>query len=484
MKVFLEATAFVLILLACCVVFADAVSQHSGEHFNMNLTISTRPPLTAPANFTHTNKNASTNFTWNASSHHISDAGFYGYFKLQLDNDTDFSSPVFNITINGTDSCSNGVCNYTYEPELPDSWYYWRVAHLERYNCSDVNCSRVADYRGEPEFVEGDFSYWGTGVNNDTDWSTRTLVIDTVNPIPYCYLPSYMHPHTCDENITEFDRRWYLNLSCNDYNLYGMFVNITSSNGTQKFTYSKEGISGNEYNYVHGVNTGKWPEGEYFLKLVCSDDHTAMKIADIPYRTWGNKVIFNITPKHGKRDVSFSITPMLPVSKEDVTVSRNIYPNIVKKKYKYEIGYNFSEVVDPKEKLHEYKFIILSDYKIRYREKSKYKGHFVIGRHCYDEGSNCKWLDFHKEAEGGAMIKVQKLDKKSGYAYEVTLITNRTYIDPEIGGLNYATKYWKVRIKHKQTPLGSKKLLVLAGAITTGIGVYAYYRRRRRRRRR
>ena len=190
MKVFLEATAFVLILLACCVVFADAVSQHSGEHFNMNLTISTRPPLTAPANFTHTNKNASTNFTWNASSHHISDAGFYGYFKLQLDNDTDFSSPVFNITINGTDSCSNGVCNYTYEPELPDSWYYWRVAHLERYNCSDVNCSRVADYRGEPEFVEGDFSYWGTGVNNDTDWSTRTLVIDTVNPIPAICRPT------------------------------------------------------------------------------------------------------------------------------------------------------------------------------------------------------------------------------------------------------------------------------------------------------
>lgn len=192
--------------------------------------------------------------------------------NLPTDNDHTNDNPVnftFNVNATGStvDACQlnvNGTVENSstgltkgdnfYTAGLTDGVYTWSI------NCTD----------------EG---------NNVTS-PTRTLYVDTVNPLWTFEGGNFF----ASDNTTVLDKdvdnaTQLMNLSLEDTYIFAYNVTIVSPNGSYIYTNQSTGVNGSLLNFTEEFNISEWAEGIYNVTLYAEDDHTATTIPDYASRS-------------------------------------------------------------------------------------------------------------------------------------------------------------------------------------------------------
>jgi hypothetical protein len=215
------------------------------------------------------------------------------------------------------------------------------------------------------------------------------------------------------------------------YDLYGYIVNVTKD-GVIIYNTTNTSLDGTSYNFTKTLNTTTWSDGTYNVYLLVADGHTALAIPDYSISRETSRLTFT-TPE--KNTILIESTDASSVDTE-------------KKGDRYSFDFDFV-----KKTTEDRVFYISSDKKIDYRQKSKYKAHFVVWN---PETRSGNWIDF----EG---LKADYfVEKLSDYKYKLTFFEMEPKVKfNSIGGLNtYSATYsfYKGLVSYNQPAAFEKEI--------------------------
>lgn len=289
-------------------------------------------------------------------------------------------------------------------------------------------------------FSDGTYVLKASVYNYSNDeWSSnisRTLTIDTVSPT-ITRLSGNGFQADNSTIMNPYLNNLSINISFFDTNLYQTLINITNTSGQSVYQKLNTSIGGTTVNVSWEIDTEGWAIGNYTVKLVATDTHTAKLISD--YRIVEGLNYFRYTTSEGNLiKIESSAMPIFKRTEKEID------------RYNFEFNYLFS--------LETFKFKITSYNKMDYISDSSYPAHFVI----MGKDGNGNWLDF-----GGIDKKDVTVIKKDDYTYDVEITSNgeRNFKFSSLGGLNRKEEHYLLR-------LGSV-LDVWVGDTTTGIGIDA-----------
>lgn len=188
--------------------------------------------------------------------------------------------------------------------------------------------------------------------------------------------------------------------------LYGFEVNITDKNGVQKYYLLNETLTGTTAQVVKAIDFTSWDLGNYTVKILASDAHTANKINPYSYKQIANGLEY--TTAEGNKISLYS---------EGQSIAQT-----TKQTDRYIFDFNFNEKGTKARSIY-----LTSTNKIRYIKDSPYNGHFVVWNSKTKKGN---WIDF----EGASKPTILKI---SDYQYKVTFSSLDDSVSfNSLGGLN------------------------------------------------
>lgn len=321
------------------------------------------------------------------------------------DNSHNNTNVTFNATHSGTDvkyfvymnnytyyvnSTESGTGHYSWDTNLSDGVYTYKVS--------------------VQNITNGLFS------NN----ISRLLYIDTVSPTITPLADNWqtdnltiISPHIA--NLT-------LNISfADETDLYQTLINLTyDENGTSYYNRHNISITTLHDNFSTIVDIGNFPLGNYTLKLLATDSHTAHKIEKYNTLTGWNYIRYK-TPEG---NVIWIESDSLPISKKTTRL---------RDRYNFRFNYLFSKS--------KFKYTIRSLNKIKYLTDSAYDAHFVIMGNS-EEGN---WIDFNNPKLTSKDYNIKKIDD---YTYEVEINSCglKSLEFSSIGGLNKKEDHYRLRM--------------------------------------
>lgn len=297
----------------------------------------------------------------------------------------------------------NGYANWIIEEAM-----WWEINNLTLVNTTNVELNFLKT------FNDGRY-IWNITCNNSlttTATENRILTIDSGVPsITFNNDNGFTASNYSTENV--FDNNFTLSFLFSDtYDLYGYIVNVTKD-GVIIYNTSNTSLAGTTYNFTKTLNTTDWTDGTYNVYLLVADGHTALTIPDYTIARDTSKLTFT-TPE--KNTILIESADISSVDAE-------------KKGDRYSFDFDFV-----KKTTEDRIFYISSDKKIDYRQKSKYKAHFVVWN---PETRSGNWIDF----EG---LKADYfVEKISDYKYKIIFFEMEPKVKfNSIGGLNtYSATY-------------------------------------------
>ncbi len=265
--------------------------------------------------------------------------------------------------------------------------------------------------------------YWKWRVQNTTNGAfslnttERTWTLDTVSPtITLGNNNNFSSDNTTI--ISNYLRNLSIDISFFDTNLYQTLINITNEDGESVWQRLNTSITGTTVNFSETINISNFPIGDYIVKLIATDSHTAQRID--PYDVKTGLSYFRYTTKEG--NIIKIISDTLPLTKKTTKF---------KDRYTFDFNYLFQKDT--------YKFIIESYNKITYLPSSEHPAHFVI----WGDNMRGNWLDF-----GGINKKDITVTKIDDYIYEVEITANgiKNFKFSSLGGLNTVEEHYLLRI--------------------------------------
>lgn len=260
--------------------------------------------------------------------------------------------------------------------------------------------------------ADGTYYYMATLPSNTTvNTTVRNWTYDTTDPVitlnPSNAFNSSNQTHNRYTDLLQF------NITLTDnIDLFGFQVNVTHSNGTEKYSYTNESLSGTTFNFINSVNVTTWQADNYIVKVLGSDSHTAKRINDYRVSKTTNKVEFN-TDEGNLISVATDDDAQLDAKKEEID------------------RYNFDVIFSDEQKKSRTFHIRAEDGKtLYYQQGSGFKAHFVVWNPNTKKGN---WIDF--EGVNGVPIVIKVTDSHYKVIY-VDLDGGRKYVFNSIGGLN------------------------------------------------
>ncbi len=326
---------------------------------------------------------------------------------------------------------TNVTLNVTHSTNLSDVNYYLYFGTSSSLTETDLFLNNVtrnkSEWRSFTTNVSDGTYYWKWRVQNITDGvfsantTQRTLIIDTISPtITITANTSFETDNSTFINnfLTE---NFAYNFSFFDLNLAGgrVIVNITNGTDESVFSILNTSITGTTVNYTGVINTTNWTLGNYTIKLIVIDSHTAKEIE--PYGIIKGLDYLRYTTNEGNT-----------IRIESLTIPLFSKTTKLKDRYDFEFNYLFSK--------NTYKYRITSYNKIDYIQSSDYKAHFVIyGK----DGGN--WIDFENPNLKKSDYTVTKIDD---YTYEVEIKSKgkKKFKFKSIGGLNKVENHYSFKM--------------------------------------
>jgi len=330
---------------------------------------------------------------------------------------------------NNANNNTNVTLNVTHPTVANDVNYYLYFGNSTPLTETDLylnNATRTGDeFKQFTTNVSDGTYYWKWKVQNTSNGgfsgntTERTLIIDTVTPT-ITLLSGNDFSSDNSTIISSYIKNLTINVSFFDIHLAGGQTLINITNETDGSVYSKlnTSITGTTVNVSEIIDIGGWQIGNYTIKLVATDSHTAKEILPYDVETGLNYFRY-ITPEGNIIKIESSTLPLTRKTTK------------LKDRYSFEFNYLLSQDT--------YKFRITSYNKINYLADSKYSAHFVI------MGDNLRgnWLDF-----GGINKKDVIIKKIDDYEYEVKITSNgeKNFEFNSLGGLNTIEEHYLLRV--------------------------------------
>lgn len=334
----------------------------------------------SPADNSHNNTNVTLNVTHSTPSN---DVRYYLYFGDSTPlNEGDYQ--LFNATRDGAE-----WKNFT--TNVSDGTYYWK------WKIQNI--------------TDGKFS------GNTTE---RTLIIDTNNPTITLNTPNNFSS-TNTTILSPLIHNLSIDLTFFDTYLYQTLLNITNSTSKSVYSALNTTIGGkNSVNLSRTIDISGWAIGEYTIKAIATDSHTAKEINR--YGVINGLNYFRYTTDEGNIIVIKSNT--IPLSK-----------STTKLKDRYDFEFNYLLQQDT------YTYTIESYNKIEYIQNSDFQAHFVI---ITNDGRG-NWIDFENPLLSKKDYAVTKIDD---YTYRVEIEANgiKNFRFSSLGGLNKVEKHYKLQL--------------------------------------
>lgn len=321
-----------------------------------------------------------------------------------------------NVTLNVTHgTAANDVRYYLYFGDtstLTEDYYYL------------FNVTRTGDeYKSFTTNVSDGTYYWKWRVQNITsgvfsaNTTQRTWTLDTVNPT-ITRLTNNNWETDNSTIISSYLSNLTINTSVFDINLHQTLINITNESNNNVTTFLNTSITGTTVNVSKTIDISNWALGNYTIKLIATDSHTAKEIEN--YNVVKGLNYLRYKTKEGN---------IIKIISDTIPLTFNT--NKFKDRYDFEFNYLLS-----KEK---YKFRIESYNKIDYIEDSDYPAHFVI----MAGNGRGNWLDF-----GGIDKKDIAVTKINDYNYEIEITSNgkTSFEFNSLGGLNTVEDHYKIQL--------------------------------------
>ena len=248
----------------------------------------------------------------------------------------------------------------------------------------------------------------------------RTWTLDTVIPtITILTNNSWKTDNTTI--ISSHLHNLTINVSFFDINLFQTLVNITNESDKSIFIRLNTSITGTTINVSEVVDISNLSIGNYTIKLVATDSHTASQISSYDVR--GGINYFRYTTEEGN---------VIKIKSDNFNLFTKSTTKL-KDRYSFEFNYLFQEDT--------YTFTIESYNKIQYIKDSDYNAHFVI----IGKNGRGNWIDFENPNLDNKDYKITKIDD---YTYEVEITANgiKSFNFNSLGGLNTAEEHYKFQI--------------------------------------
>lgn len=206
----------------------------------------------------------------------------------------------------------------------------------------------------------------------------------------------------------QYDTSTILNMTFSDnIALYAYMINITK-NGVVFYNETNSSLSGTQFNYSKVLNVGTWNSGDYNVRVMVSDSHTANSISNYQVTKKTSSITFK-TENDNNIKIATRATSYIDATKLPDRYTFNIT---------FDDGFTTDRMFDVK----------TDKCPLKYMNNTGYKGHFVS--YCMGETTG-NWIDF----EGGSGTPI--INKQDDYHYTVyfsTLPPNIVF--KSIGGLN------------------------------------------------
>jgi|26BtaG_2_1085354.scaffolds.fasta_scaffold01033_6 hypothetical protein len=332
---------------------------------------------------------------------------------------TDNSNNNTNVTINITHTTNNSDVRY---------WlYFGDTSTLGEEHLYLTNVTRTGEeYKTflTNISVEGVY-YFKAQVQNVSDGtfslntSTYTWILDTSSPT-INILQNTTFETDNSTIISNYGNNLSINISFFDTNLAGgqTLINITNSTDESVFQVLNTSITGTTVNVSRVVDISSWAIGNYTVKLIVTDSHTANKIK--PYGIIKGLNYFRYTTTEGN---TIKVESMTMPSSRKTTKSKD--------RYSFQFDYLLSKST--------FKYKITSYNKIKYLPESEYPAHFVV----ISDDLRGNWLDF-----GGIPKEDITVTKIDDYEYEVEIESKgkKKFTFNSLGGLNRKEENYLLRI--------------------------------------
>lgn len=321
------------------------------------------------------------------------------------DDSTHNTNQTINCTHNGTD-----IRYYLFVNDIP---YYFNVTE-----------SGTGYFNWTTNFTDGTYEYscmvqnittGGSGYSSNV---TRTLIIDTTNPIITLNADNSFNGSNVSTTNQYADYIFFNITITDETELNSFLVNVTQ-NGISYYNFTNLTLTNLlVYNFTKNISTSAWPAGVYDVNVTVSDAHTASAIKDYDISQFLNRITFDTEENN-----------------EISIYGGGAYSTKYnKKKDRYEFGFNY--LTEKTERT----FTVKAKNKIKYLPQSKYKAHFVIWNPTTKSGN---WIDF--EGIGADYIITKVSDKE----YDITfknLKGSKEIMVKSIGGVNVVDQYYQLYV--------------------------------------
>ncbi len=363
------------------------------------------------------------NYTWVTG---ITEAEIFRYNSNVTIPPTETATPTFVAPTPATSAHNN--TNQTINCSQPgiDRTFYLNVSITDGNQDMPYIVNEAETTTGHKSFftnftIDGTYTY-ECYVRNTTNgiYSTsvsRIFVLDTVTPT----ITLGNNNNFSTNNLTIISNYLHnlsLNISFFDEHLFQTLINITNESDASVFSILNTTITGTTTNYTNIVDISTLSVGDYTVKLISTDSHTANSIDD--YGIFKGLDYLRFITEEGNVIKIKSDTFPLSFRTDKLT-----------DRYTFDFNYLLQEDT--------YTFIIESQNKISYLPSSDYPAHFVM----IGDNSRGNWLDF-----GGINKKDIVVTKIDDYTYEVEITANgiKSFTFNSLGGLNTVEEHYKFRI--------------------------------------
>lgn len=264
--------------------------------------------------------------------------------------------------------------------------------------------------------TEGPYFYYGN-CSNSTSIGTAIYnwTYDATSP-PITLNPNNGFTSSNGTISNPYQNTLQLNISTSDdINLFGFMVNITDANGIEKFSYTNQSIDTTTFTYTKSINVSSWSaDALYQVMVLSSDGHTAKKIPD-----------YKVMQKASELD--FYTEAGINVR---IIADQDAQAQAIKEFDRYKFKFDFST-----KGTRARSFDVVSDYPLRYMEKSVYTAHFVSWNPLTKRGN---WIDFEGTGQNPNVIKISENHYRVVFTNAPDKITFSS-----IGGLNVNEKHYQ-----------------------------------------
>jgi|TARA_Y100000310_G_scaffold342241_1_gene444514 hypothetical protein len=251
---------------------------------------------------------------------------------------------------------------------------------------------------------------------------SRNYTLDTINPTITLNGGNNFSTQNTTIVTPHIDPLLGINVSFFDENLFQAMVNATHENGTSVFLYLNTSIGTNKTaNVSTQLNFTNFLPGNYTIRLVATDSHTAKRIDDYSMKYESSKTISYDTAEGNSINITSLTAPgsMSSVKNTD--------------RYNFNFEYSKTQTF--------FSYLIEADKEIHYIEGSKHNAHFVV----LNKDGTGNWIDFDLPSSTPGDYIVHKLSDKS---YQVVVRSKGAdrFTFNSLGGLNTQEEHYKIQV--------------------------------------